>query len=345
MDASTALTPREREILNSIVETYIETGEPVASRTISKRRQDALSPASIRNAMADLSENGFLEQPHTSAGRVPTEKAFRFYVQGISARRVSRANVERIRAELFEADSLADWAERSCHVLTEMTRKVGIAAAIPSISQRLDHVELVKLAERRVLMIAVTRDQMVRDKVVLLAEDISQDELQSLRKYLNDNFAGWLLADARAELRRRLDRESAAYDAILRRLVVLYGKGLLDIESAAQCSVEGTANLVGEDLHITHERMRELFHALEEKKRLIQLLDRFLEQPVGSLGVHVGLGDAHPAMRGLSLIGVNVQLPGGLSAKIAVLGPMRMNYERVISAVLDMSAAVEAPGL
>ncbi len=344
MDAARALTPREREILCSIIETYIETGEPIASRTISKRRKDSLSPASIRNAMADLSECGYLEQPHTSAGRVPTQKAFHYYVQGLTPRR-SRANVERIRAELFEAGSLADWAGRSCHVLSQMTRKVGIAAAFPSTSQRLDRVELIKLAARRVLMVVVTSDQMVRDKVVLLPEDISQEELQSLRNYLNENFSGWLLADVRQELSRRLADERAAYDAMLRHLAVLYGKGLLDIESTAECSVEGTANLVGEDLRLTQERMRELFHALEEKKRLIQLLDRFLEQPAGTLGLHVGLGDAHPAMSGLSLIGLNVQLPGGLSAKIAVLGPMRMNYQRVMSAVLEMGAALEAPGL
>jgi len=344
MDAARALTPREREILCSIIETYIEIGEPIASRTISKRRKDSLSPASIRNAMADLSECGYLEQPHTSAGRVPTQKAFRYYVQGLTPRR-SRANVERIRAELFEAGSLADWAGRSCHVLSQMTRKVGIAAAFPSTSQRLDRVELIKLAARRVLMVVVTSDQMVRDKVVLLPEDISQEELQSLRNYLNENFSGWLLADVRQELSRRLADERAAYDAMLRHLAVLYGKGLLDIESTAECSVEGTANLVGEDLRLTQERMRELFHALEEKKRLIQLLDRFLEQPAGTLGLHVGLGDAHPAMSGLSLIGLNVQLPGGLSAKIAVLGPMRMNYQRVMSAVLEMGAALEAPGL
>ncbi len=343
MNAGSGLTPRETEVLYSIIESFVETGEPVASRTISRRRKDALSPASIRNVMADLSESGYLEQPHTSAGRIPTEKAFRAYAESLTSRRTPAINVERIRAGLAEAGTVAEWVERSSHVLTELTRNVGIAAAIPALIQTLDHVELIKLADRRVLMIVVTRDQIVRDRVVFLAEDISQDELQSLRNYLNENFSGWILGDAREELRRRLAEERAAYDDLLRKLMMLYGKGLLDVESEAECSVEGASNLVGFDLHLTRERMRELFRALEEKKRLVQLLDRFLENSTGALGIHVGLGEAHPAMKPLALIGFNVLLPGGLSAKIAVLGPMRMNYDRVISAVLDVGAAVQKP--
>jgi heat-inducible transcriptional repressor len=339
------LHSRQREVLYSIVETYIETGEPVASRTISKRRRDSLSAASIRNVMADLSEAGFLEQPHTSAGRIPTEKAFRLYVQSLAARRLPSVNLEQFRAGIAEAESISDWVERSSHLLTELTRNVGIAAAIPATCQTLDHIELVKLADRRVLMIVVTRDQIVRDRIVTLVDDISADELLHLRNYLNDNFGGWILQEARRELGHRLEAESAEYDEILRRLMVLYGKGLLDFDSDPECSVEGASNLVGLDLHLTRERMRDLFRALEEKKRMIQLLDRFLENVAGEIGIHVGLGEAHPAMKPLSLIGLNVILPGGMAAKIAVLGPMRMNYDRVISAVLQVSAALSETDL
>jgi heat-inducible transcriptional repressor len=180
---------------------------------------------------------------------------------------------------------------------------------------------------------------MVRDRVVSLHEDISKDDLNSIRNYLNENFGGWVLPDARQELRHRLEQESAAYDAILKRLTVLYGKGLLDIEWAPEIYMEGASNLVGLDLHLTREKMRELFQTLEEKKRMLQLLDRFLEQPSGELGVQVGLGDAHPAMKALSLIGLKVVLAGGLSAKIAVLGPIRMDYGRVMSAVWQVGSA------
>ncbi len=337
---SAQLTPREREVLYSIVEEYIESGEPVASRTISKQRKDALSPASIRNVMADLAEAGYLEQPHTSAGRVPTARAFRVYVQWLASHRLPAIDLDRFRATIAGADSLADWVERSSHLLTELTNNVGIAAAFPASSRKLDRIELVKLADRRVLMVVITRDQIVRDKLVTLAEDIAPDELQSIRNYLNENFGGWNLDDVRQELKRRLEQDSAAYDAILKHVMMLYGKGLLDIDTAPECSIEGAANLVTIDLHLTRERMRELFRALEEKKRMLQLLDRFLEQAPGEIGIYIGLGDAHPAMKPLSLIGLNVVLPGGMAAKIAVLGPMRMNYERVVSAVLQVGDAL-----
>jgi heat-inducible transcriptional repressor len=336
-----ALTPRQREVLNSIVETYIATGEPVASRTIASRRREALSPATIRNVMADLFEGGYLDQPHTSAGRVPTEKAFRAYVESLTARRLNPADAERLRADLDGADSVTERIERSSHFLTEFTRNIGIAAAIPASSQILSQIELLKLADSRVLMIVVTQDRMVRDRVVWLDEEISQDDLNSIRNYVNGNFSGWRLAEARQELQRRLEQESAAYDAILKRLIVLSAKGLLDFSWAPEIYMEGASNLVTIDLHLNREKMRELFHALEEKKRLLQLLDRFLEHPAGELGVRVGLAEAHPAMRSLSLIGISVELPGGLSAKIAVLGPMRMNYERVMSAVLQVGNAFQ----
>jgi heat-inducible transcriptional repressor len=337
-----AVTSRTTEVLFSIVESYIETGEPVASRTISRQRKDALSPASIRNLMADLSEEGYLDQPHTSAGRVPTEKAFRAYVQSLTAGRLPWAELERLRAEFSEVQTLSDRIERSSHLLSEFTHNVGIAAAIPASSQTLDQIELLKLADRRILMIVITRDAVVRNHVVSLDEELSQDELNSIRNYVNRNFSGWVLAEVRRELESRLFQESAAYDAILRRLTILYGKGLLDIDLDPEIHMEGASNLMGLDLHLTGEKMRELLRALEEKKRILQLLDRFLEQPTGELGVRVGLGEAHPAMKALSLIGINVVLPSGLSAKIAVLGPMRMNYERVMSAVLHVGNAFQS---
>lgn len=333
---------REMDVLHSIVQSYIETGEPVASRTISRRRRDGLSAASIRNVMADLGDEGYLAQPHTSAGRIPTEKAFRSYVQNLARGRVLVAELQRLRSELVQIETMEGRMQRSSHMLTEMTRSVGIAAAIPTSSQMLDQIELIGLADQRVLMIVVTRDHMVRNRVVSLDEPISQDELASIRNYINRNFSGWALAAIHGELRQRLEQASAAYDAVLKKLTLLYAKGLLEVGTSPEVHMEGASNLVGLDLHLTREKMRELFRTLEEKKKILQLLDRFLEQPAGELAVQVGLAEANPSMRELSLIGVTVALPNGLSAKIAVLGPMRMNYERVISAVMHMGQAFQS---
>lgn len=333
------MTPRSREVLHEIVEAYIETGEPVASRSISRRRRDLLSAASIRNIMADLDEEGYLSQPHTSAGRVPTQKAFHSYVQSVRLRALAAVELERLRSEYGRLDSVEARVEHTSRMLTEMTRSVGIAAAIPQLSPALDQIELVALPDRRVLMVVITRDGEVRNRVVTLDEPVSPDELGSIRNYINRNFSGWRLERVRKELSERLEQASAAYDTLLKKLTLLYSKGLLEMESAPEVHMEGASYLLTLDLHLTREKMRELFRALEEKKRVLELLDRFLEKPAGEIGVHVGLGEVHPSMRELSLIGLPVMLPNGLSAVIAVLGPMRMNYSRVMSAVQNVGSA------
>jgi len=340
MMRETPLRSRDLEILFAIVRAYIETGEPVGSRTVSRRRHEALSPASIRNVMADLADEGYLSQPHTSAGRVPTEKAFRYYVSSLTASRMAVVESERLRTELSELHTVGARVERSSQILMELTRNVGIAAALPALAAELDQIELVPLADRRVLIILVTRDHMVRNRVVAVEEAISAEELGSIRNYVNRNFSGWQLGDARRELLRRMLEERALYDAVMRKLQALYQKGLLDVDISPEVYMEGASNLLGLDLHLTRERLRELLCALEEKKRLIELLDRFLELPPGELEVHVGLEEAHPAMKDLALIGMTVQM-GGLPAKVAVLGPMRMHYERVMAAVLETSRALE----
>jgi heat-inducible transcriptional repressor len=341
MRTSGPLKSRYREILIAIVRAYIETGEPVGSRTISKLREDALSPASVRNVMADLADEGYLSQPHTSAGRIPTEKAFQLYVASLQGQRMLSSESDRLRHEFSGLDSIGARVERSSYLLMELTRNVGIAAAIPALSQELDQIELVPLSDNRVLMILATRDHMVRNRVVTLEEPASPDELASIRNYVNRNFAGWQLGAARRELLRRLLEERELYDAALRKLQTLYRKGLLEGDSSPEVHMEGASNLVGLDLHLTRETLRDLLGALEQKRRLMELLDRFLEQPPGELAVRVGLEEAHPAMKHLVLIGMTIQLASGLPAKVAVLGPMRMNYERVMSAVFETSKALE----
>jgi heat-inducible transcriptional repressor len=337
-----SVTDRKLRVLHAIVELYIETGEPIASRTVARRMPDNLSPASMRNIMADLFDEGYLAQPHTSAGRVPTEKAFQSYVRCLAVRRIVSDELRRLRHELSQIGTLEGRIERSSHMLMEMTRGVGIAAAIPGQSQSLDQVDLLRLVDNRVLMVVVTRDQMVRNRVIHVGDPISQDELYSIRNYLNANFSGWALDDIQDEVAERLRQESAAYDAILRKLQVLYDSGLLELGLVPEVHLEGAWNLVGLDLHLTREKLRELFRALEEKKRLLHILNRYLDDPHDEVGVQVGLASAHPAMGELSLIGLTVTLPSGVSGKIAVLGPMRMDYERVMSAVAHVGHALKA---
>lgn len=334
------LTARHFDVLHAIVQNYIETGEPVASRTIA--RKYPMSAASIRNMMADLLEEGYLSQPHTSAGRLPTEKAYQSYAKTLFGSRIVQTELDRLHMEIQQAGSVEARIERSSKLLTEITRNFGIAAAVPTANQTLDQVELLSLPDRRILMVVVTRDRIVRNKVITIDDQIPQDELTSIRNYINYNFSGWVLQNIHRELKRRFDLESAAYDAILRRVNLFYSKGLLDLGLMPEVHFEGAENLIGLDLHLTRERMRELFRALEEKKRILELLERFLELKDGELAIQVGLSDVHPSMSELSLIGVRFALPNGLEAQVAVLGPMRMNYHRAVSAVLHVGQAFKS---
>jgi heat-inducible transcriptional repressor len=168
---------------------------------------------------------------------------------------------------------------------------------------------------------------------------LSPDELTEIRNYVNINFAGWTLDRARAELLRRIEEERALYDAMLQRISVLCQKGMLIADHDPQVAMDGASNLVALDLHLTRERMREILQALEEKTSVVAMLDRFLESAKGEVGIHVGLEAAHPAMGEFSLIGVTIDLPSGVRTRMAVLGPMRMNYERVVAAVSQIGAA------
>ena len=216
------LSQRERVILHSIVRAYVDTGEPVGSRTISRLRSLTLSPATVRNVMADLADEGYLAQPHTSAGRIPTEMAFRDFAGTLTAGPLPAADRERILQQMQTGESLEERVGIASRVLTEFTQNVGIASALPSSAQELEHLELVALSERRVLMIVATRDRMVRNRVVTLERAMSQDDLVQLRNYVNVEFAGWTLERARAELLRRIEEERSLYDAVLQRLTLLY---------------------------------------------------------------------------------------------------------------------------
>jgi heat-inducible transcriptional repressor len=331
------LPARTEQILCSIVKAYLEDGQPVASSDISRLKRHSLSSASIRGVMADLTSDGYLQQSHPSAGRVPTGKAIQIFVDSLPEKRVLHAEIDRIR-EALGAATVDERVERCSHLLTQMTKGVAIAATIPSERQLLDQVQLLSLGDRRVLMVVVTSDKVVHDQVVLLDEPVAQDELNTVRNYINANFSGWEISDVQREIRSRVEVAAAAYDLILRRLILLYEKGLLSMGLEPEVHLEGTSNLVDFELQLTRENVKELFRALEEKRLVLALLDRFLNSS-GHLDVRIGLGEDPPAMQGLSLVGINVSTPRGLSAKIAVLGPMRMDYSRAMSAVLHVGRA------
>ncbi len=342
-----SLTGRNLEILTAIIRSYIATGEPVGSKTLAEKGRHRLSPASIRNVMAELEDHGYLTHPHTSAGRIPTDKAFQHYVQNLSASRLQPSDADFVQDNLRQAANLEERMDRSSHVLAMLTHQMGMVVLAPLSQAVLQHVQFLRLSEQRVLLILVARGDVVRNRIIELGEDIAQDELERIANYVNQNFGGWKLSSVRSEIQRRLEEERAAYDAILRRLRLLYLQGFLAADPEAQIYLEGIPNLVEGAQSLGEGRLRELLQALEEKQRLIELLDQCIRgegkisTQRGAMGealcVRIGLEDAYPAMKGFALIGVSCDLEAGLAGGIAVIGPTRMQYERVMSAVAHVA--------
>src|SRR5450755_2137469 len=212
---------REREILTAIVETFIASGEPVGSRTLARASREGLSAATIRNVMADLADAGFLEQPHASAGRVPTAEAYRYYVEQLSGEaHLSHENQSIIQDTLTGVTDVEEFMERTSHVLSLISHSVGVTVATSGQRNALEHVYFSRLGDQKVLAVVVTRSGVVRDRVMRL--DLPQADLDAAARFINDNFHGWTLEAVRAEIARRLDQERSEYDRLMTSVEQLY---------------------------------------------------------------------------------------------------------------------------
>src|SRR5205807_1252236 len=325
--------PREREILTAIVETYISTGEPVGSRTLSRNHKDSLSPATIRNVMADLADAGYLEQPHTSSGRVPTAEAYRYYVDHIGKIPLSPGDHSLISGSLEGVVDIQEFLERTSHVLSLVSSGVGVAVSSGGPKNALEHIYFSRQGANRVLAVVVTKSGVVRDRMMRLENDLSQTDLDTAARYINENFAGWTIETLRTELARRIEQERSEYDRLMSSLEQLYKGGALSGGEAAKSSifVEGVANLVGNDQD--RERLRDLLKTLEEKERVAELLAAYLDTKQEAVRVVIGLGDSVPEMRNFVLIGAPARTGDEVCGSLAVIGPTRMDYQHTITAV------------
>jgi heat-inducible transcriptional repressor len=324
---------REREILTAVIETYISTGEPVGSRTLARSNREGLSAATIRNVMADLSEAGLLEQPHTSAGRVPTSAAYRYYVEQLTGRaRLSPEDADVIQESLQGITDPDEFMERTSHVLSLVSRGVGVAVSGDGSRNALEHVYFSRLADQKVLAVVVTRSGLVRDRVLRMPKDLAQADLDLAARYINENFRGWSFKDLREEIRRRIEQERSEYDRLMQSLEQLYRQGALETDPAARTVyVEGTSNLVGSEED--RQRLRDLLKTLEEKQKVVDLLNAYLDARQEAVRVVIGLEDSMPHMRNLVLIGAPARVGGDVMGSLAVIGPTRIDYEHAITAV------------
>ncbi len=322
---------REREILTAIVETFIATGEPVGSRTLARTSREGLSPATIRNVMADLADAGFLDQPHTSAGRIPSTEAYRYYVEQLSGEtRLSHENESIIQDTLAGVTDVQEFMERTSHVLSLISRSVGVTVASSGPRNALEHVYFSRLGDQKVLAVVVTRSGVVRDRVLRL--DLPQSELDMAARYINESFRGWMMEDMRAEIARRLEKERSEYDRLMGSIAQLYQQGALTTSEAPEAVfVEGAANLVTGDED--RQRLQDMLRTLEEKEKVVKLLGAYLDTKQEAVRVVIGLDQTMPSMRNFVLIGAPARVGGEVMGSLAVIGPTRLDYQHTMSAV------------
>jgi heat-inducible transcriptional repressor len=362
------VSPRERLVLTAIIELYIATGEPVASQSVAHFfvNQGGLSSATVRNVMATLGEAGLLEQPHTSAGRVPTAAAFRYYVEQITQQEtqmgrqsadaqtpclnartqgvsrldprtlgtslLSEARRGQIEESFSGVSSSNDYLERTSHVLALLSSGLGVALASSTGAQVLEHIHFSRLSAGRVLAVVVTQAGAVQDRVLALDHELTHVELETAARYLNENFRGWPIERIRVEVARRVELEREAYHQMLASIEELCRKGALaGGEAGPAIFVDGMANLIAAE--VDRERLRQMLLALEAKQRLVELLTAYVDGRQQEVRVVVGLDETSPAMQDLVLIGAPARLGGANLGTVALIAPTRIQYQEMIQAV------------
>lgn len=340
------MTSRHHRILASLIAEYVEQGEPVSSAWLADHSALGLSSATVRNILAHLEEQGLVRQPHTSAGRIPTEAGYRLYVDALlESRRQPRALAE-IEARLRHSGSVSNLLEHASQEVSRASHQIAFALTAANPALRLKRIDFVLLDSSRVLVIVVAEGGHVTHKVIdTAAERYTTTSLVQAANYINSEFAGMTLNEAREAIIERMREERLLYDELVQRALNLAKTGIADMEDQADETlvVQGTSYLIDElaadssDRQTTLETLRLLFHMIEEKHQLIDLLTRSIE--ANGLTVVIGSEHLSPDLRPFSVVASTFQ-DGERSGTLGVIGPTRMRYQRAISVVDGVSQAV-----
>jgi heat-inducible transcriptional repressor len=329
---------RARELLRLIVQSYIESGEPVGSRTLSRMIERSLSPATIRNIMADLEAEGYLSHPHTSAGRVPTELAYRVYVDSLGAARPTRSAEAYINDALARAESAEEFMSTACCLLSDLSQNVGIVISPPIEVSTLRHIEFIRVEDEKILVIFLSRTGLLQKKRIRVNEAYSQEELTRAGNYLTGKFAGRTLPEIRRLLLEMMQEERFLYDRMMHDLMRSWSDSLGAGEEPSGDSVyiHGTGNILGQVDPPDMARMQELFRLFEEKGRLVKILNECLgprDSDQDRVQIAIGSELNSPVMRDFTVITSPYLLAGRGAAFVGIIGPTRMQYRKGISVV------------
>ena len=326
------LEERNKQILTSVINEYVLTAEPVGSRKLAKKYNINLSSATIRNVMSDLEDMGLLHQPHTSAGRIPTEKALRFYVNSIlKVKDLKLREKDRIRKRYqFSELEASAIIKQTSEVLSVLSHQMSIISAPKIIGTVLKHIEFIKISTNRILVIFVSQSGFVQNRIVEDKEDISQDELDKYTNYLGDILVGISLEEVREKLDEEMQKEKITYDRLLSKALQLSKKALAE-ELEPELYLGGKINLLESPEFSEVGRMKTLLQALEEKNLLLTLLDKTMDAEGVQIfiGSEVQLSD----MQTLSIITSPYRQGKNVVGALGIIGPTRMDYLNLIPIV------------
>ncbi len=332
------LNERGKSILKAIINSYIATAEPVGSRTVTKRYDLGISPATVRNIMADLEELGFLEQPHTSAGRVPTDRAFRFYVDTLlEVKSLTRQQEQKILNYPLPTDDFNHLLRETTKLLSGLSHYVGVVMAPKPAETVYRQIEFIQLSGDRALVVFVSESGIVHNRMIVLDADVTQRDLARAAELINREIRGRTLREARERMVEMMRQEKDRYTTLMAKLMEGVDDGERDADTAASVFFGGMSEFFDLPDFGDLEKMKKLFQAFEEKSRIVRLLDRAMEAD----GVKVFIGSENPffGMEGISLVAAKYTGRAGVVGTLGVIGPTRMAYSTVIP-IVDCTAKV-----
>ena len=345
---------RGQTILSAIINEHFVTGEPVGSKAIAEKFANAsgLSSATIRSAMGELEELGLLEQPHTSAGRVPTDAGYRFYVDNLlGVLSISNDDLYRIGDEFglnpSEFVETPDrLMERTSQLLSVLSNNVGIVVSPSLANDRLQHIEFVNLSDGKVLVVLVSHPNIVHNRIIRLKVGFAKEELERASNYLNKEFVGKNLSAIRAEILKLMHEEKTMFDKLLQTAVILCSQSIDDdSEMDGEIYVDGTTNILTKRDFADLERLRELLATIGERTRLIQILNECVNRDAANQGevqVMIGSENRTPSFKNCTLISAPYRIGDGAAVgTLSVLGPTRIEYARMISVVSYVARVLE----
>jgi heat-inducible transcriptional repressor len=327
------LGEREKGVLRAVVQEYITTGGPVGSQQLSRKAEFDVSSATLRNVLADLEELGFLEKPHTSAGRIPTDRGYRFYVDTlVRLKDPAPKDRELINAGLVHEAKLEDILGEASRILHSLTRHASVVLTPRPEAAVFYRVEFVRLREDRILAVLVGLNGQVQNKVLTVDFPVTSDELLKASNYLSELLREVPLEEARERIRQEMDQDQALYNVLTAKALRL-GAAATDLQTpeAGRVLIEGTGSFLEQPEFADVERMRSLFKALDEKHKLLLLLDRV--QRAREMQIFIGAESEFSAAGELTVIASPYGSRDQVLGSVGVIGPTRMNYQRVIPLV------------